>query len=229
MTQVLITFVLFLLLGQKNIDSFLPNAPYSSSKVDIRTLNNNEFKNIFEGDNNELYIMTGNSDQKIFFEEKPLQAIIPSPSGRQTAIAYTFDSPAGEGLAVSLLGHNRKAREIFSTEFPSWDITSDIQWLGENYLLFLRHCGTGCQGLSLLDIHTGEVKNATLSYQSFSDQPLFTHFEDWFGSQFRWEGSLKQIKTGSKGSNNYLVFVLQDESGENVREEKVPFLDGSLH
>lgn len=225
MTQALTIFVLFFLLGQKNVDSLSSQAPYFSTKVDIRTLNNNEYKNIFEGDNNELYLMTDKSDQKIYFEKKPLQAIIPSPSGRQTAIVYKFDSPTGEGLAVSLLGFDWETREIFSTEFPSWDITSDIQWLGENHLLFLRHCGTACQGLSLLDVRTGEVKNASLSYQSFSDQPLFTHFEDWWGTQFQWEGSLKQIKTKSKGNNNHLVFVLQDELGENVREEKVLFPD----
>jgi hypothetical protein len=212
---------------QKNIDSFSPQAPYSSTKVDIRTLNTNEYKNIFEGDNNELYLMTDNSDQQIYFEKKPLQAIIPSPSGRQTVLVYRFDSVTGEGLAISLLGFDRKISEIFSTEFPSWDITSDIQWLGENYLFFSRHCGTACQGLSLLDVSTGKIKNATLSYQSFPDQPLFTHFEDWFGNQFHWEGSLKQIETTSKGANNYLVFVIQDGSSENLREEKVMFRDPS--
>lgn len=227
MIQVLISFVLFFLLGQKNIDSFLPQAPYSSIKVDIRALNNNEYKNIFEGDNNELYLMTDHSDQKIYFDKKPLQAIIPSPSGRQTAIAYTFESSTGEGFAISLLDLNSETREIFSTEFPSWDITSDIQWLGENYLVFLRHCGTACQGLSLLDVYTGEVKNATLSYHTFPDQPLFTHFEDWFGTQFHWNGALKQVKTRFENGNNYLVFVLQDESGENIREEKVLFQGGT--
>lgn len=222
-----ITFILAFLFAQKNAIIFPSISTEYSDAVDIRTLNDNEYKNIFEGENNELYLMTDNSDQKIYFERKPLQAIVPSPSGLQTAIAYTFDSPTGEGLTVALVDHAREIREIFSTEFPSWDITSDIQWLGENHLLFSRHCGSACQGLTLLDVSTGKVKNASLSYQSFPDQPLFTHFEDWGGAQFQWEGSIKQIKTKSKDDDNYLVFVLQDKWGENVREEEVLFQDGS--
>ena len=119
--------------------------------------------------------------------------------------------------------NNGTSREIFYTEFPSWDVTGNIQWLGQDHLFFLRHCGSSCQGLSLLNTHTGEVSNATLGYQSFLDDPPFTHFNDWFGKEYHWEGLLKEIKSKRNDNKNYLVFVLEDLTGKGVDEKLVEF------
>jgi len=194
MTQVFFTITLLLLIFQtiyhsffslKIADFFQFKSTTASDHLDIRDLNEDDFRYIFEGDHNELFVMTDKSDQKLYFQGHPIKSIAFSPSKTQMAITYRPDKLTGEVLSLALLNLiNGTSREIFHTEFPSWDITSDVQWLGEDYLFFLRHCGSSCQGLSLLNTHSGEVSNATLAYQSFPEESPSTHFNDWFGKEY---------------------------------------------
>lgn len=80
-------------------------------------------------------------------------------------------------LSLMLLDlDGKKVKEILHTTLPSWDVARNPDWLGNDHLVFVRHCGS-CQGLTLLNTQTGEVKNATMSYMSsFSDRSAYTHF-----------------------------------------------------
>jgi len=212
---------LFLLLQQTK-SAVADKTTDNRNEVDLRTLDIDDYKLIFEGEYNNLYVMTNVSDRQLFFNSKPLQSVALSPSQNQVAFVSSLDSSTSEALSLSLLNvNNGENREVFYTEFPSWDVKSDVKWFGENYLFFLRHCGTGCQGITLLDIHTGERKNATLSYPSFPDQPASTHFKDWLGKEYQMEGLVKEVNSKTIDSKNYLVFLLEDAAGKKVGEKEI--------
>ena len=156
---------------------------------------------------------------------KSIQSVAFSPSGEQVAFTYVYNHEDSEMLSLHLLNlQTQEDREIFYSTFPSWDMTSDIQWLGERYLFFLRHCGSSCQGLSLLDTQTREVKNATLTYQSYPTLPASTFFKDWSGREFQMEGFPKKIQSRSNGDINSIIFSLEDKAGREVGKRKIEFL-----
>ena len=180
-----------------------------------------------------VFVSEKDFQKQVYFDDKQLQSLEMSPSQKQ--VAFSYDPNETEELKESELSimifdlDSKKVKEIFYTAFPSWDIAGNPDWLGNNHLVFVRHCGTSCQGLTLLNIQTGELQNATLSYMSsFSDRPAYTHFEDWFSNHFEIDGFVKQISTEFVGGKYYLVFDMQTETGEEINPKRFLFLENNL-
>jgi len=203
---------------------FSPVSANPKNLIDINKLTPADYEHIIEK-LNVVFVLTSDSQKQVYFNDEEIHSLTLSPSKEQVAFTYYPDELGDQGLSLILLDlGDKKTKEIFSTKFPSWDITSGIQWLGEDHLIFLRHCGTSCQGMSLLNIRTGKVKNATISYQSFPDQAPFTHFEDWVGRTYRMEGFANYIKSKQVDNKSYLVFALEDAVGKKLSEEAIEFL-----
>lgn len=224
-------FIVFTLFFSQQIANLFPIDNFAKSDLlDIRTLRNDDYKYIFEGDRGELYITTNEVDQKLFFAGHPVRSIAVSPSREYVAISHWSNDQVDENLSLVLFDvTNRTSKEIFNTNFSSWDMTNDPQWLGNQHLFFLRHCGSSCQGLSLLNVHTGEIDNASLSYQSFPDESPFTNFNDWFGNYYHWKGFVKEIGSTDINDKYSLVFVLEDGLGNLISKESVEFVKTDLY
>jgi len=101
----------------------------------------------------------------------------------------------------------------------------DVHWLGNYHLFFSSHCGTACQGITLLDIRSGKTKNGVLTYPSFPNQPAKTHFKDWFGREFVINGLVKDVSSTTEGNLHYLIFMLEDNAGNFLGEKKFQFVE----
>jgi hypothetical protein len=198
----------------------------SKNFIDVSKLVISDYEHISRKVGGEVYITKDNSFKQVFFNNKQLRSLKSSPSLNQAAFSYYPDEPSDQELSLAVLDfESGVVKEIFHTNFPSWDITSDVHWLGNKYLFFSRHCGTGCQGITLLNIETSEIRNAVLSYPSFPNQPETTHFTDWLGNEYLINGLVSEVTSQTVGSNNYLVFNLGNSVGEHLGTKSIPFLD----
>ncbi len=205
--------------------SFSPVAVNPKNLIDIQKLTLLDFDNTFQRKSGGVFVSTGGLEKQVYFNDKPLQHFTLSPS-RQAIFSY---EPSDQELSIMLRNLNSgEAHEIFHTIDPSWDVTGDLHWLGDHHAIFLRHCGTSCQGLTLLNVQTGEIKNATLSYMFFTNQSVYTNFEDWFGDEHKMENLINTIHTEAADGKFYLIFEMMSEAGESSGQKKFLFTRDSL-
>lgn len=197
--------------------------------IDISQLSQSDYDHISVKDYGGVFVYKDDSPKQVYFDGKQLQSLELSPSQKKVAFYYYSDEPEDKELSLRLLDlGNASTREIFHTTFPAWDVRSDLHWLGSNHLFFLRHCGTACQGITLLNIETGEIRNALLSYTSFPDQPETTSFQDWFGREYQMDGLVHEVTSQTIDNNHYLVFILEDETGKNLGEKRILFSNSEM-
>ncbi|MBU0978380.1 MAG: hypothetical protein ABIJ03_04005 [Patescibacteria group bacterium] len=225
---VLILFISanFLSRKQQLVSSFSPVASNSTNLIDIGNLNRTDYEQVFEGKYNGVYVIKDDFQKQVYFNDKPLQSLELSPSLDKVAFFYRLNNSSSKALSLTLLNlDDGETREIFHTDFPSWDVTSSLHWLGNDHLFFLRHCGTSCQGITLLNIKSGETQQATLSYSSFPDQPAITRYKDWFGQEHTMVGFVREVKSQTKNDRHYLAFILEDNAGNYLEEKTFPLFD----
>ncbi len=213
--------------NESKVESFFsPVAFNPKSLIDVQKLTLLDFENTSQRKSGGVFVFTGGSEKQVYFNDKPLQHFALSPSRQQVIFSY---EPSDQELTIMLSNlDSDAAQEIFYTINPSWDVTSDLHWLGDNNTIFLRHCGTSCQGLTLLDVLSGEATNATLSYMSFTNQSAYTNFEDWFGDEHKMENFVDTIHTETVDSKFYLIFEMMNEAGDTSGQKKFLFTGDSL-
>lgn len=231
---VLISLVFYLQLpkqDQKAQAIFSPVAANPTNQIDISKLTLTDYNHIFEK-HNVVFISRDNSQKQVYFDDKQLQSLDLSPSQKQAAFYYdpneTNELKEHKLSFIILDLEGKNTKEIFHTSNPNWDVRSDLHWLGNNHVIFLRHCGTSCQGLTLLNIQTGEIKNATLSYMLSSGRPAYTHFEDWFGNNHEVNNFVEKVYTETVEGKYYLLFNMNTETGEKSGQEKFLFTESNL-
>lgn len=230
-TVVFILFEVTSLLPQKSStkSSFSLVAVNPTNLIDINKLSQSDWDNVSIEDYGGVFVYKNDSPKQVYFNDKQLQSLELSPSRKKVAFYYYSDEPEDHELSLRLLDlDNTSTREIFHTTFPSWDVRSGLHWLGNNHIIFLRNCGTSCQGLTLLNIQTGEIKNATLSYMLSSDRPAYTHFEDWFGNNHEVNNFVEKVYTETVEGKYYLLFNMNTETGEKSGQEKFLFTESNL-
>lgn len=209
--------------------SFLSVATNPTDLVDVFDLSEDDYGHISEGKYNEVFLTENQNQKQVYYNDKPLRSLALSSSQKQIAFFYLSNDQSSEELSLILLDRESgQARQIYHTQSASWDVTSSIHWLGNNHLSFLRHCGTACQGVSLLNIETGETTNATLSYPSFPDQPEVTHFRDWFGKEFVISGLVDRVESETVDNLHYLVFRIKDYKGNFLGEKRFQFMETEI-
>lgn len=170
---------------------------------------------------NEVFFTKEGDYKQVYFHQGPLRSIELSPTQKQTAFLYHPDETSYENASLVIFDtQTRTFEEVYYTSQSFRDVTSDLHWLGDNYIFFRRYCGTACQGVTLLDLNTGKTKNAVLSYPSFPNQPTKTHFKDWYGQEFVMNGLVSNISSEAENNLYYLIFTLEDYHGNFLAEEK---------
>jgi len=118
-----------------------------------------------------------------------------------------------------------RERFVFVGDYKS----GSPHWLGNDFVYFTAGCGTACQGLYLVNTGNKETWLAVLSY-IFSDERGVndTHFKDWFGSEFVFEGLVDEIKSEMIDSKAYLIFKMKDDQGNFLYNKRFLFKEGGL-
>lgn len=214
--------------------------PFSSSSVttnlaslnliDVGDLGRADYERVLGEKYYEVFIIKGGSRKRVYFNDKPLQSLELSPSRKRVAFSYFSSSlTAEEELSIRLLDlDSGENKEVYHTTFPSWDVTSKVHWIGNDHLFFLRHCGTECEGISLLNLKSEQTTNAVLSYPPFPDQPEQTHFKDWFGKEFAISGLVDDVESETVDNLHYLVFRMKDYEGNSLGEKKFQFTEREI-
>lgn len=102
-------------------------------------------------------------------------------------------------------------------------------WIGNEHVFFTEYCGTGCQGISLLNVFTKEIRFGMLTYMDGSDsRDIYTHFNDWFDHNFEFNGWPDEIKSEIINGKVYLIFNMQNEKEKFIGQKKFLFTENSL-
>jgi hypothetical protein len=111
--------------------------------------------------------------------------------------------------------------------FVGEERTGDPHWLGNDYIFFTTYCGTSCQGIYLIDTRNKESELGVISYL-FEGERWVTHFRDWFGGEFVFEGLLDEVRSEMNGLSPVLIFNMKDDRGNFLGERKMLFMGKSL-
>ncbi len=196
---------------------------FLQNNIDITKLSINDYDFLSKYKQNKVVLIKDAYQKQLLYNQKPVSSAELSPSQQQVAFSY-FIEPGGSADKIALMIfdlHNGKFKQVYQTNFGSWDITSDLHWLGDKYIFFLRHCGTACQGITLLDIKSGKTKNAVLTYPSFPDQQARTYFKDWHGQEFVMDGFVRSINSEMSARSYYLIFTMEDHQGNFLGKKRV--------
>ncbi|PJE63120.1 hypothetical protein COU88_01245 [Candidatus Roizmanbacteria bacterium CG10_big_fil_rev_8_21_14_0_10_39_6] len=201
----------------------------SENSVDVVDINVSDYKFVSEGGQNKVLFTKKNIEKQVFYDEKPLTSIALSPSQSKVGFFYRPNVKITEEASLIIFDmQERTLQEVYRTTFASWDVTGKIHWLSDDYIFFLRHCGTACQGITLLSLESGKTIHAVLSYPSFSSQSKKTHFKDWFGKKFIMIGLVEDIKSTTENNLNYLVFAMKDYEGNSLGQKRFLFTGSAL-
>lgn len=100
-------------------------------------------------------------------------------------------------------------------------------WLGNSYIFFTSGCGTGCRGLYLVNVDSKVSHQAVLFTNPLPGDESESIFSDWFGQEFRFHGSVKNIRGTFLDGRAYLVFQLWNND-EPLSEKRFLFTEKSL-
>jgi hypothetical protein len=227
---IIILLVFFVFFFKKYINT--PISDISSNSIDLISITNlskSDYDHIVENNDNYVYIFENGFQKQLTFDNNPIRSIELSPNGKQTAFFYESDNKSRDVLTLMVIElENNVSEEKYQTSFASWDVTNNLHWLGEDYIFFLRHCGTGCKGVTLLNLKSKETINAVLTYPSFSNQPVETHFKDWFGQEYLLQGIVNKISSKTINNKTYLIFDMTNDNGDYVGQNKLLFSGNSL-
>lgn len=112
--------------------------------------------------------------------------------------------------------------------FTGEERTGDPHWLNNEYIFFTSYCGTSCQGLYLVEVGSRESQLAVISYIFEGNGPWMTHFKDWFGGEFVFDGLVDDIASLTVGDKSYLIFKMKDANKNPLGEERLLFMGKSL-
>jgi len=135
-----------------------PISDISSNSIDfinVTNLSKNDYDHIVENNDNYVYVIKDSFQKQLMFDNKPVRSIELSPNGKQIAFFYEPDNKSRDVLSLMITQlENNISEEKYHTSFASWDATSNLHWLDNNYVFFTRHCGTACKGITLLNLVT---------------------------------------------------------------------------
>lgn len=112
--------------------------------------------------------------------------------------------------------------------FVGEERTGDPHWLGNNYVFFTSHCGSSCQGLTLLNVETGQRWLAVLAYSSYNNAQKTTYFHDWFKKDFEFNGFVQKIHATLEKNQPYLILDILNDNGIEAGEKRFLFTGTSL-
>src|SRR3989344_1612003 len=105
----------------------------------------------------------------------------------------------------------------------------ETKWLGNNHIFFTSYCGSSCQGIYLVNVFSKETRQGVLSYMINEDnKPVYTHFRDWFGRDFEFNGWVDEIRSDTIGNKTYLIFYMTDDKGKSIGQKRFLYTGNGL-
>lgn len=150
-----------------------------------------------------------------------------SPDGDDSLILYEVpDNPENQEFIII----KNKASKIEDYIY-FLDVYRDgiPKWLGNDFVYFSTRCGTSCEGLDLINVHSKQIYNGVLSY-IISDEKRgpYTVFDDWFGHEFSLDGLVDEITSEMVSDKVYLIFKMENEEGVFLETKKFLFTGDAL-
>ncbi len=106
---------------------------------------------------------------------------------------------------------------------------SEPKWLGNKHIFFTSYCGSSCQGIYLINVFNKETRLGVLSYITQGDnKPVYTHFKDWFGHEFKFNGWVDEIRSDTLGDKIYLIFYMRDDKRKSIEPKRFLFTGNGL-
>ena len=100
-------------------------------------------------------------------------------------------------------------------------------WLDNEHIFFTSGCGTGCQGLYLVNTRTKESRQASVFTTPLGADNYETQFHDWFNQDFKFPGWSKNIRAAFFEGKSYLIFQVWNDNKPRG-EERFLFTGKSL-
>lgn len=125
-------------------------------------------------------------------------------------------------FAIKELDSGRE-RYIFVNDYK----TGNPHWLSNEHIFFTSGCGTGCQGLYLVNTNSKESRSAVLTVTSLAKDSFETHFRDWFDREFKFPGWPKHIRSILLEDKVYLIFQMWN-NGQSAGEKRFLFSKNEL-
>lgn len=100
-------------------------------------------------------------------------------------------------------------------------------WLGNDFIFFTTRCGTGCRGLELVNVYSKESKGAVITTTPISKDGYETNFRDWFGHEYKFPGSDKNLRSVYLNGRTYLIFEMWNNN-QALGEKRFLFTENSL-
>lgn len=171
------------------------------------------------------------------FEQLPQRKTVHeeiSPNGEEKIILY--EAPfTGKGdldyrnylsnqylFSVETLKDGRES-QIFVNDYK----TGNPHWLGNEHVFFTSGCGTGCQGVYLVNTRSKESRLALLETNPVSQHAFESRFHDWFDQDFKFSGAVTHMRSAFIDKNIFLIFEIQN-SDASLTEKKFLFTKDSL-
>ena len=103
------------------------------------------------------------------------------------------------------------------------------KWLGNVYVFFTSYCGSSCQGIYLVNVFNKETEHGVLSYMTQGDnKPVYTHFKDWFGHEFKFNGWVDGVRSETVDEKTYLIFDMGNGDKESIGQKRFLFTGNAL-
>lgn len=118
---------------------------------------------------------------------------------------------------------NGREVQVFINDYK----TGYPHWLGDKHIFFTSGCGTGCQGIYLVNVDSKESRLALLETIPRSETEFETRFHDWFGQEHAFSGWVDHMRAVSLNDQVFFVFQIKNH-GSGVQEKKFLFTENSL-
>lgn len=95
-------------------------------------------------------------------------------------------------------------------------LSSPIQTVGSDYLLYHLRCGSSCLGIQLVHIPNDKVYKGVISYMfDHAKQKDYALFTDWHGNDFRLDSLFNQATATIRENTVVLTFADTDRQTES--------------
>ena len=102
------------------------------------------------------------------------------------------------------------------------------KWIGNEYVFFTSYCGSGCQGIYLVNVFNKETRQGVLGYTAREGNKTQTYFTDWFDHDFKFEGWVDEIRSDTISNKTYLIFYMRDDNKKVIGQKRFLFTGEAL-
>ncbi|MBI5619868.1 hypothetical protein HY950_02815 [Candidatus Gottesmanbacteria bacterium] len=114
-------------------------------------------------------------------------------------------------------------RQIFINDYK----TGSPHWLGNNHIFFTHDCGSGCEGIYLVNVDSKTSRLAEVITDPLAEKNSLTRFYDWFDQDFKFSGWVKHMRSAFIDNNSFFILDIQN-ADTSLTEKKFLFTKDSL-